>query len=197
MNFEKLSEKKAELEKIKIETKNKYWNIGKKSIEIIQKIIEKNKFTSALEIGTSNGYSTLFIYEKIYKNNGKLTTIESNKERYEIAKKNFIEAGIYDKIKFILGHSPEVLRELKDKFDFVFIDCVKENYLPTFIQLQNKLLKKWIIICDNVISHQNELIAFFTYLKNNKYNYKIYEIENGIIEIKSPDEKNHQGLKKT
>ena len=189
MNIEKLAKKKAELEKIKIETNNKFWNIGKKSIEIIQKIIEKNKFTSALEIGTSNGYSTLFLYEKIYENNGKLTTIESNKERYEIAKKNFIEAEIYDKIKFILGHSPEILNELNEKYDFVFLDCVKVDYLPTFIQLQNKVIKNWIVVCDNIISHHNELRDFFTYLKKNKYNYKIYNIENGIIEIKSPVEK--------
>lgn len=175
------------LRKIRDSGKNEFWNIGDKTAEYMKNIILKNRLKSILEIGTSNGLSTLYLYEAVKQNDGTLTTIESNTKRFDIALKNFQEAGILKDINFIKGHSPEILKYIDDKFDFVFIDCVKEDYLKTYIELKKKLVNNWIIVCDNIISHKDELQNFLQYIKNeNIISFEIIEIENGLMTLK-PD----------
>lgn len=175
---------KKELIRLKNETENKYWNIGTDTAKYLQNLILKNNYNSVLEIGTSNGLSALYIVEALIKNNGKLTTIESHPTRYKEAKNNFEKAGINNYVRIIKDHSPEVLKSITETFDLIFIDCVKSTYLETYICSKNKLNKNGIIICDNALSHKDELNEFMNYLvKEKDIKYEILNIENGLLTI--------------
>lgn len=102
-------------------------------------IIIKNKYKSALEIGTSTGHSGIWIAWALSKTGGKLTTIEIDKDRYETALQNFKEAGLSDYIDAKLADAHDLVKELKGPFDFVFSDADKDWYKNYFVDVDPKL----------------------------------------------------------
>jgi len=100
--------------------------------KVLYDIIIKNKYTKALEIGTSTGHSGIWIAWALSKTGGKLITIEISESRYNEALSNFKEAGLIDFIDARLADAHELVKELEGPFDFVFCDADKnwyKNYL--------------------------------------------------------------------
>jgi caffeoyl-CoA O-methyltransferase len=105
-----------------------------------------------LEIGTCTGYSALCMAEALPKN-GQLVTCEINPERAEIAR-SFIKRSPHGrKIKLLLGPALESLTKLPraTKFDFVFIDADKENYVNYYETVLPRLKPGGVITADNVL----------------------------------------------
>jgi len=116
-------------------------------LSFISKIKSPNKI---LEIGTYTGYSTICLAEGLSKN-GKIDTIDKNEELIKIQSKYFEESGYRNKIIQHTGHALDILKNLNEKYDIIFIDADKENYINYFNQVSNKLRKNGIIISDNVL----------------------------------------------
>ena len=94
--FDKItSETLAELEK----TQKEFWNIPRKTGVLINTFIKMMNVQNALEIGTSNGYSGLWISKALKETGGKLTTIEFYEKRQSVAIENFIKCGVNDIIR--------------------------------------------------------------------------------------------------
>lgn len=99
-------------------------------------IILKNKYTRALEIGTSTGHSGIWIAWALSKTGGKLITIEINERRHREALENFEAAGLSEYIDARLGDAHEIVPALQGPFDFVFSDADKDwykNYLDAVL----------------------------------------------------------------
>jgi predicted O-methyltransferase YrrM len=122
-----------------------------------------------LEVGTSVGYSTLWIAYSLYQNkeNSRLskrsiTTIDNNQLKIKKAITNFSNAGVSDIIEIIEGNAIDVLKQLSNNvnqnpndqsqyFDFIFLDADKEN-LPEYFDLAISMVKKGgVIVTDNVL----------------------------------------------
>jgi len=106
--------------------------------------------STILEIGTYTGYGTLCLLEGL-KENGKIFTIDRNEELLKIQNKYFEESGKRDKIIQLTGNAKEILNDLNETYDLVFIDADKENYIEYFKQVSERLNKNGIIISDNVL----------------------------------------------
>ena len=106
--------------------------------------------STILEIGTYTGYGTLCLIEGL-KENGKIFTIDRNEELLKIQNKYFEESGKRDKIIQLTGNAKEILNDLNETYDLVFIDADKENYIEYFNQVSERLNKNGIIISDNVL----------------------------------------------
>ncbi len=114
-------------------------------------MISKMKSPSTiLEIGTYTGYGTLCLLEGL-KEDGKIFTIDRNEELLKIQNKYFEESGKRDKIIQLTGNAKEILNDLNETYDLVFIDADKENYIEYFNQVSERLNKNGIIISDNVL----------------------------------------------
>lgn len=114
-------------------------------------MISKMKSPSTiLEIGTYTGYGTLCLSEGL-KEGGKIFTIDRNEELLKIQNKYFEESGKRDKIIQLTGNAKEILNDLNETYDLVFIDADKENYIGYFNQVSERLNKNGIIISDNVL----------------------------------------------
>ncbi len=177
---ELITNKLLQLENLK--KTSKFWNISKEQGEILAKTILERKPKNILEIGTSNGYSTLYLAKNLDMNS-KITTIEINDERYEIAKKNFSDCNIKNIIQ-IKGEILEILNNTKlknEKFDFIFLDALQREYLNLIkiIEEQNLLTKNGILIADNVLSHGN-MAEFIKYMQE-KYKTEIIELDDGFL----------------
>ena len=106
--------------------------------------------STILEIGTYTGYGTLCLSEGL-KEDGKIFTIDRNEELLKIQNKYFEESGKRDKIIQLTGNAKEILNDLNETYDLVFIDADKENYIEYFNQVSERLNKNGIIISDNVL----------------------------------------------
>ena len=116
-------------------------------LSFISKIKSPEKI---LEIGTYTGYSTICLAEGLSKN-GKIDTIDKNEELIKIQNKYFEKSGFRNKIIQHTGNALDILKNLNEKYDIIFIDADKENYINYFNQVSNKLSKNGIIISDNVL----------------------------------------------
>lgn len=178
--IELIQVKLNELEELK--KTSKFWNIDKNQGELLSKIILERKPKNILEIGTSNGYSTLYLAKNL-NSNSSITTIEINDERFEIAKKNFEDCKIKNIIQ-VKGEITEILNSNKlknQKFDLIFLDAMQREYLNLIKTFEkNTLLEnEAIIIADNVLSHGN-MKEFIEYMEKN-YDTKVLDIGKGLL----------------
>ncbi len=118
------------------------------SIETITKIIKENNIHSILEIGTAIGYSTICLASIDGIN--KITSIERDNDRFEIAKSN-VEKSNLNNINLIFGDATDI--EINDKYDLVIIDAAKSQNRRFFDKYKNNLNDNGIIIIDNLDFH--------------------------------------------
>lgn len=107
--------------------------------KLLHDIIVKNKYTKALEIGTSTGHAAIWMAWALSKTRGKLITIEIDESRYKKALENFKKAGLSEYIDARLADAHELAPKLKGPFDFVFSDADKEWYKKYFDAVAPKL----------------------------------------------------------
>lgn len=103
-----------------------------------------------LEIGTYTGYSALCLAEGLQEE-GILITIDPNEETNAVAKRYFDNSAYKNKIHLMQGQAGEIIPQLKQDFDIVFIDADKRNYPLYFDLVIDKVKKGGIIIVDNVL----------------------------------------------
>jgi caffeoyl-CoA O-methyltransferase len=103
-----------------------------------------------LEIGTYTGYATLCLAEGLQQN-GTLDTMDNNEELYDFQRKYFDLSPWKDKITQHLGNALDMIPSLNKKFDMVFIDADKENYINYFNMIVPMMNKGGIILSDNVL----------------------------------------------
>jgi predicted O-methyltransferase YrrM len=141
-------------------TRHLFWNITPETGLFLNQLIRTINAKKVLEIGTSNGYSAIWMAEALQDTGGHLYTIESHKKhRHKEAQKNFAKAGkaISNRITLILGHAPEVIPSSPSTFDLIFLDATKyehEDYLKAILPRTHK---GSIIITDNALSHKKDL----------------------------------------
>lgn len=103
-----------------------------------------------LEIGTYTGYAALCLAEGLQAE-GTLDTIDNNEELYDFQKKYFDKSAWSRQITQHLGNALEIIPTLGKKFDLVFIDADKENYINYFHMIVPLMNKGGIILSDNVL----------------------------------------------
>ena len=119
--------------------------------QTLHDLIVKNKYTSALEIGTSTGHSTIWLAWAMSKTGGKVTTLELNEKRHNQAIKNLTEAGLISFVDARLGDAHELVKELPGPFDFVFSDADKNWLKQYFLDVTPKLKRGGCYTTHNVI----------------------------------------------
>ena len=131
----------------------------------LHRLIVENKYTRALEIGTSTGHSALWIAWALSKTGGKLTTVEIDPDRQRQALANFKEAGLAEYIDARLGDAHEIVPKLPGPFDFVFSDADKEWY-PNYLQaVWPKLAAGGMFTAHNVTMDSRGISEFLDALK--------------------------------
>ncbi len=104
-------------------------NVPEEDGKALHNIVLQHGYKNALEIGTSTGYSGIWIAWALAKTGGKLVTVEVDKERHDEAVANFREAGLARYIDARLGDAHEIVPALQGSFDFVFCDADKDWYV--------------------------------------------------------------------
>lgn len=170
----------AELEK----TQKDFWNIPRKTAVLINTFIKMMGVKSALEIGTSNGYSGIWIAKALKQTGGKLTTIEYYDKRQSVAIENFKKCGVNNIVRPLQGSACDIIESFTsdEKFDFVFIDANKREYVKYFELIKPHLTEKALIVADNITSHAEKVQTFIDAVDaDDEFQYEIVEVPGGIL----------------
>lgn len=128
---------------------NKIPIMEKDGIKFLINYIKENNIKSILEIGSAIGYSAIKMCS--VDDNIKLTTIERDNERYNEAVKNINKANMSDRINII--HDDAFNVQLSNKYDLIFIDAAKAQYIKFFEKFKVNLKDNGVIITDNLKFH--------------------------------------------
>lgn len=145
----------------RIEAENeieKVWIVGPETGKFLAFLLRVIRPRLVLEIGTSVGYSALWMASALEKNGqGELWTIESHAERYERARGNIAESELLGRIHQVKGHAPEIFEELvlPGKVDFAFFDATKMEHQSYLEAVWPLLAPGALLAVDNVLSHRS------------------------------------------
>ena len=113
-----------------------------------------------LELGGSRGYSTIWLAAGVRYLGGRVLSVEHDPSKVEAWHRNIEEAGLEDWAELIEGDAKEVVPEINDVFDLVFLDAEKEDYEVLFHLARTKLEPGALVVADNVTSHAETLGAY-------------------------------------
>ena len=169
-----------ELEK----TQKNFWNIPRKTGVILNMFIKMMDAKSVLEIGTSNGYSGIWLAKALKETGGHLTTVEFYEKRQSVAIENFKTCGVNDIVTPIQGSACTILEYMDPniKFDFVFIDANKGEYIKYFELVKPHLTQKAMIAADNITSHAEKVQPFVDAIdRDTEFQYEILDLPGGLL----------------
>lgn len=166
----------------------------KEGIDFLTNYIKEHNIKRILEIGSAIGYSAIKC--TLVDNDITVTTIERDKERYNIAVKNISEFNLNSRINIINDDAFNV--NLKEKYDLIFIDAAKAQYIKFFEKFKNNLDENGVIVSDNLKFHGlvdgnddnlsrnvkglvRKLRLYIDFLQNNKeFKTIFYNIGDGV-----------------
>lgn len=140
--------------------RKKMLNLERVTAQLLHFILRSSRRRRVLEIGTSNGYSTIWIASAVDPLNGEVVSIDRNAEKHTLARANLERAGLAQRVELITGLAMEAIADLKGQFDAVFFDANRINAGTELELLLPKLAGDVIIAADNVLSHPDEIAAY-------------------------------------
>ena len=141
-------------------------NVPYQDGEVLYNLIVDNNYTSALEIGTSTGHSTMWIAWAMSKTGGKVITLEVDERRQKQALEHLAEVGLLPYVDARLADAHVAVKKLEGPFDFVFSDADKGWYTEYFKDVDPKLQVGGCYTAHNVRSRYGAPRVFLDYLED-------------------------------
>ncbi|MFL7869215.1 MAG: O-methyltransferase [Anaerolineales bacterium] len=134
-----------------------------------------------LEVGTSGGYSSLWLSLACKERGDHLTTFEILEEKVNRAHDTFVAAQVSGEIQLIHGDARDVISGYTD-IAFCFLDAERDIYIDVYEKMRNNIVPGGIIAVDNVISHADELADFVSFVENDsRVDAMVVPIGKGIL----------------
>lgn len=170
------------LEKLE-KTSDEFWNVSHQTGNFINMLIKLSHIKNVLELGTSNGYSGLWIADALKQTGGHLTTIEFWEKRQCLAREYFKYCGLSDIATFKIGQAYDVIKnEIHEEFDLVFIDANKQEYIKFFEAVHPLLKRGGVILADNILSHAKKVQPFVEAISSHEdYQVQILDLPDGLL----------------
>lgn len=166
------------------ETQHDFWNISRATANFLNMLIKMVNAKNVVEVGTSNGYSGIWLAKALKETGGHLTTIEYYEKRIVLAQENFKTCGVADIIDIKQGSAIEILEEIPEDeiIDFAFIDANKAQYIDYFTIIDKHMKSGAIITADNITSHAAKVKTFVDAIQGNKnYQVEILDLPAGLL----------------
>ena len=158
-------------------------NLHPDSAALLAVLVRAKQARKVLEVGTSNGYSTLWLADAVRDTGGSLCTLEIDKARKKAARQNLREAKLEDYVRMEVCDAGEFLRDYPKYFDVVLLDADRSQYTAYWPHLQRILTKPGsLLVVDNVLSHADEVQAFIALVEADKnFSSMVLDIGAGLL----------------
>jgi len=130
--------------------RQRYRNVPPQDGRLLRLLAESMNAKNVVEIGTSTGYSGIWLGMALQKTGGKLTTFEIDAQRAATARANFKRAGMADIITLVEGDAHEKVTNLKDPIDILFLDADKQGYIDYLNKLLPLIRPGGLVIAHNI-----------------------------------------------
>ncbi len=158
-------------------------NVGRAKGRVIRRLIDRHRPTRAIEIGSLLGYSAILIAGSLPPR-GRLTCLETSDYLARMTKHNAEAAGLGRKVKVIQGDALRLLPLVPGRFDFVFIDAAKEDYLDYLRSLEPKLVAGAVVVADNTGVFRKEVAPYLDHVRHAPdYTSREYEFDEDAMEV--------------
>lgn len=143
----------------------KYLNITRDTGEFLALMVKAGAVKRVLEIGTSNGYSTLWIASALPEG-GHVTTLEISPHKIGQANVNFSRSGLNYKITVVQEYASDYVERATHQFDMIFLDADRSSYIRVAEKVLSLIRPGGLLVCDNAVSHAEEMKEFVHFVKN-------------------------------
>jgi predicted O-methyltransferase YrrM len=150
------------------EHSRKLLNLEPETAELVSIFARSSRARRVLEIGTSNGYSTIWFAASIGPEGGRVISIDRSSEKHRMAHDNLLAVGLLQYVDLRSGDATEVIKTLPGPFDFVFFDADRTSAPGQLTLLLPKLAPRSLILADNVLSHPDEIAGYLTMVRGLK-----------------------------
>ena len=136
-------------------------NVEPETAELLGVLVRAMRATRVLEIGTSNGYSTIWLGDAAEAVDGTVLSLEIEAERTAQAADNLRHAGVAERVELRTEDAAEALRSFADDaFDLVFLDAERPLYAGYWPELIRVMRPNGLLVVENTLSHAKELVEF-------------------------------------
>jgi len=136
-------------------------NVEPDTARVLAVLVRATAARRVLEIGTSNGYSTLWLADAVRSVGGQVVSVDSDAARSALAAQNLERAGLRDLVELLVEDAAVSLREMPDRgLDMIFLDAERPAYAGYWPQLARVLRPGGLLAVDNVLSHADEVSDF-------------------------------------
>ena len=132
--------------------RQRYLSVPEEDGRLLRILAESIGAQHVVELGTSTGYSGLWLLLALARTGGRLTTFEYDRGRRDVARANFERAGVLDRASLVLGDAHIEISRLKAPIDLLFIDADKEGYLDYLRQIAPLVRAGGLIVAHNMAS---------------------------------------------
>jgi predicted O-methyltransferase YrrM len=144
------------------------WNVPREAGHFLHLLVRAMGAQRVLEIGTSNGYSGIWLATALRYTGGELVTVERDSSKVNLARRNFRRAGVSDIVDLQMGDASRVLKKVAGPFDVIFFDAGKEHQLDylQFLLDRGRVRAGGLIISDNVLTHPDALAVYNSFVRS-------------------------------
>lgn len=147
------------------ERSKKMLNLEPETAQLLSILICSSRRTRILEIGTSNGYSTIWLAWAASVNGGQVTSIDRDEQKQAQADENLRRVGLRELVELRCGDATEIVADLPGPFDCVFFDADRFSAPAQLALLIPKLAPDVLLLADNVLSHPDEIAGYLKALE--------------------------------
>ena len=135
-------------------------NLEPASAQLLSILVRASGVKRAIEMGTSNAYSTIWLAWSLGPARGSIVSIDRNPDKHTLARENLRRAGFLEHVDLRTGDAAEIAGQLAGPFDLIFLDADRRKFPEVLQILLPKLAPKVLVIADNVLSHPEEIAEY-------------------------------------
>jgi predicted O-methyltransferase YrrM len=147
------------------ERSKKMLNLEPDTAQFLNILIRSSRRTRLLEIGTSNGYSTIWLAWAASANGGHVISIDRDAHKQALADANLRHVGLREVVELKCGDATEIIADLPGPFDCIFFDADRYSAPAQLTLLIPKLTPDVVLLADNVLSHTDEIAGYLAALE--------------------------------
>ncbi|KUF43630.1 class I SAM-dependent methyltransferase [Myroides marinus] len=162
---------------------DKWRNIEPESAEFLSLLIKTKNAKKILELGTSNGFSTLWLAEAVSHNQGEIISIDIERDRTNKAFENLKQFELQSYVELLTYDAGQYLADTTLDFDLILLDAERSYYTGYWKDLERLLdqSESSILVVDNVISHEADVEEFIAMIDERKFKKVVLPIGAGLL----------------